>query len=148
MKKYCILLLIICCNHVTRASSNTVGGNKFFTSKTTNENPLKKIVRKIAKANVFDATPIANNGKVISEQEINYRDLLNTASPEQLIDLATNDKNAVVRLYAFRALMEKVKSAPDNLYQQFKNDNTGIKVINGKISERKPLSAISNGFLY
>ena len=148
MKKFCILLLIICCNHVTIASSNTVYGNNIFNHKTTNENPIKKIVRKIAKANVFDITPIANKGKVISEQEINYRDLLNTASPEQLIDLATNDKNGVVRLYAFRALMEKVKSAPDNLYQQFKNDNTSIKVINGNISERKPLSALSNGFLY
>ena len=148
MKKFCILLVIICCNHVTIASTNTAYGNNIFNHKTTNENPLKKIVRKIAKANVFDATPVANKGKVISEQEINYRDLLNTASPEQLIDLATNYKNAVVRLYAFRALMEKVKSAPNNLYQKFKNDNTSIKVINGKFSERKPLSAVSNGFLY
>ena len=147
-KKYYLLLLIICCYHVPIVSAYKSTGRDISFSKPTNENPLKKIVKKIAKANVYDATPVVSNHKVISEQEINYQDLLNTASPEQLIDLATNDKNAVVRLYAFRAIMAKVKSAPNNLYMQFANDHSSIKVINGTITSRKPISTISNGFLY
>lgn len=146
LKKYCLLLLIICCYHVPIAAANKSSGTVF--SKIKKETPLKKIIKKIAKANIYDATPVVSNHKVISEQEINYQELLNTASPEELIDLATNDKNAVVRLYAFRAIMEKVKSAPQNLYLQFANDDTTIKVINGTITSKKPISTISNGFLY
>lgn len=148
MKKYCLLLLIICCCHVATASQNTATGIDFFFFKATNENPLKKIIKRIARANVYDATPVAGNHKVVSEQENNYQDLLNTATPEQLTELATDDKNAVVRLYAFRALMEKVKKAPANVYEQFMNDTTPIKVINGNSSEMKSLNSISNGFLY
>ena len=148
MKKYWLLLLIICCYQIAMASPNTITVKKNFFYKTTVQDPLKKIGKKITKVKGEEATAIASNHKVISEQEINYQDLLNTASPEQLIDLATNDKNAVVRLYAFRALMEKVKKAPDNLYTQFANDNTTIKVINGTTTSRKPISTISNGFLY
>lgn len=148
MKKYCLLILIVSCCHIAIASPNTVTGNKVFSAKPANKNPLKEIVKKIAKANVYDVTPVASNHKIVSEQENNYRDLLNTATPEQLTELATDNKNAVVRLYAFRALMEKVKTAPVNVYNQFKNDTTTIKVINGKTIERKPLNTISNGFLY
>lgn len=148
MKKYWLLLLIICCFLCAMASPNSITVEKNFFYKSRIQDPLKKIVKKIAKANVYDATPLVSKQKVISEQEINYQYLLNTASPEQLIDLATNDKNAVVRLYAFRALMEKVKKAPGNVYTQFANDNTTIKVINGTTTSRKSISAISNGFLY
>ncbi|HEY5463175.1 MAG TPA: hypothetical protein VIJ95_07960 [Hanamia sp.] len=148
MKKYFILIIISCCFHPAIAHSICHSNPNFSMNKTTNENPLKKIIKKIAKANVYDASPFMSNNKVVSEQESLYKDLLNTASPEELIDLATNNKNAVVRLYAFRALMEKQKKAPTNVYDQFMNDNTPIKVINGKSSQMKPLNAISNGFLY
>lgn len=115
-------------------------------SPTINETPVKKIVKKIAKANVFVVTPL--NSSNISEQELNYQELLKAASIEELTQLAAQDKNAVVRLYAFRALMESVKDAPPYIFAQFMNDTTSIVVIDGKRSETKPLNTISNGFLY
>ena len=148
MKKYCLLLLIICCCHATIASPHNIAGNEFSFYKLKDGSPLKKIVKRIAKANLYDATPTTENNNVVSKQETNYKDLLNTATPEQLTGLATNNKNAVVRLYAFRALMEKVKSTSDDVYNQFTNDNTIIKVINGTTTEKKPMNSISNGFLY
>lgn len=148
MKKYFILILISCCFHHAIASSVYHSFHNYSTNKITNENPLKKIIKKIAKANVYDASPFRSNNNVVSEQESLYKDLLNTASPEELIDLATNHKNAVVRLYAFRALMEKEKKAPINVYDQFANDTSPIKVIIGESSQMEPLNSISNGFLY
>ena len=149
MKKYCLLLLFICCcHHATIAYPYTITGYEFSFHKPADGNPLKKIVKEIAKTNLYDATRTTENKNAVSKQETNYQKLLNRATPEQLTELATNSKNAVVRLYAFRALMEKVKSASENVYNQFTNDNTLIKVINGNTAEMKPLNTISNGFLH
>lgn len=115
-------------------------------STTINENPVKKIVKRIEKENVYVVTPM--NSKNISDQERNYVDLLKTASIEELTQLAAEHKNAVVRLYAFRALMESVKDAPRHIFEQFMNDTTPVKVINETRSETKPLNSIANGFLY
>lgn len=148
MKKYIFLLLIISCFCHPMASPISFSYQHVSFNKTTNDNPVKKIIKKLAKANVYDATSFSANDRSISEQESLYKELLNTASAEQLTELATNNKNAVVRLYAFRALMEKVKTAPQNVFNQFMNDTTPIRIFNGKLSEMKPLNTISNGFLY
>ncbi len=148
MKKCFFLFCIISCFHFTIASPNGYRYQDFLHNNTTNSNPLKKIIKQLAKANVFDATPLRVNSKVVSEQEAHYKELLSIASPDQLTELATNNKNPIVRLYAFRALMEKVKDAPGNVLQQFMNDTTPIRIINGNSSEMKPMNTISNGFLY
>lgn len=111
-----------------------------------NETPVKKIVKRIAKENVYVVTPM--NSKIVSEQELNYGELLKTASIEELTQLAADHRNAVVRLYAFRALMESVKDAPKYIFEKFMNDTTAVKVINGTRTETKPLNSIANGFLY
>ena len=148
MKKYFFLFFIISCFHFTIASPNGYKYQNISLNKTINANPLKKLIKQLAKDNVFDATPFRVNNKVVSEQESLYKELLSNATPDQLTELATNNKNAIVRLYAFRALMEKVKDAPGKVLQQFMNDTTPIRVINGSSSEMKPLNFISNGFLY
>ena len=148
MKKYFFLFFIISCFHYTIASPNGYRYQNFLLNKTTNANPLKKLIKQLAKANVFDATPLRVSNKVISEQESLYKELISLATPDQLTELATHNKNAIVRLYAFRALMEKVKDAPGNVIQQFINDTTPIRIINGNSSEMKPMNTISNGFLY
>ena len=148
MKKYFFLFFIISCFHFSIASPNGSRFQNISLNKTTNANPLKKLIKQLAKANVFDATPLRVSNKVVSEQESLYKELINLATPDQLTEMATSNKNGVVRLYAFRALMEKVKDAPGNVLQQFMNDTTLIRVINGSSSEMKPMNSISNGFLY
>lgn len=115
-------------------------------SMTIQETSVKKIVKRIEKVNMYVVTPM--NSKNISDQERNYVDLLRTASIEELTQLAADHKSAVVRLYAFRALMESVKDAPKHIFEQFMNDTTLIKVINETRSETKPLNSIAKGFLY
>ena len=142
------LLTSIACYHAAEAFSFKKNYHTFTTYTSVNDTPLRKIVRRIAKANAYVVTSLNNNNKAVSDQELNYRDLLKVASPEELSDLAASDKNAIVRLYAFKALMETEKDAPKNIFEQFMNDATLIKVINGSRSEMKPLNSISNGFLY
>lgn len=115
-------------------------------STTIQETPVKKIIKRIEKVNMYIVTPV--NSKNISDQERNYVDLLRNASIEELTQLASEHKNAVVRLYAFRALMESVKDAPKHIFEQFMNDTTPVKVIHETRSETKPLNSIANGFLY
>lgn len=143
-----VLLAFIACYHVAEAFSFKKNYHTFTLFTSVNDTPLKKIVRRIAKANVYVVVPLNSNDKSVSDQELNYQDLLKAASPEELSGLAAGDKNAVVRLYAFKALMETVKDAPKNIFEQFMNDTTPVKVINGSRSEMKPLNSISNGFLY
>lgn len=142
------LLTFIACYHVSEAFSFKENYHTFPLYTSVNDTPLKKIVRRIAKANVYVVISSHSNDKVVSDQELNYQDLLKAASPEELSGLAAGDKNAVVRLYAFKALMETVKDAPKNIFEQFMNDTTPVKVVNGSRSEMKPLNSISNGFLY
>lgn len=118
--------------------------NSFF--EIINETPVKKIVKRIAKENIYVVTPI--NSKIVSSQEQNYVDLLKIASIEELTQLAAEDKNAIVRLYAFRALMESIKDVPKDIFKQFLNDTTPVKVIEGTRTDTKPLNSIANGFLY
>lgn len=142
------LLASIACYHAAEGFSFKKNYRTFTIYTSVNDTPLKKIVRRIAKANVYVVTSLNSNNKAVSDQELNYQNLLKVASPEELSDLAASDKNAIVRLYAFKALMETVKDAPKNIFVQFMNDATLIKVINGSRSEMKPLNSISNGFLY
>lgn len=144
----CVLLVSIACYHAAEAFSFIKNYHTFTIYTSSSDTPLKKIVRRIAKANVYVVTTLNTNDKTVADQELNYRELLTTASPEELSDLAEGDKNAVVRLYAFKALMETIKDAPKNIFVQFMNDTTPVKVINGRTSEMKPLNSISNGFLY
>lgn len=143
-----VLLVFTACYHAAEAFSFKKNYRAFTLYTSVNDTPLRKIVRRIAKANVYVVTSLNSSNKAVSDQELNYRELLATASLEELSGLAADDKNAVVRLYAFKALMETVKDAPRNIFEKFMNDTTPIKVINGSKSEMKPLNSISNGFLY
>ena len=143
-----VLLVSIACYHAAEGFSFKKNYRTFTIYTSVNDTPLKKIVRRIAKANVYVVTSLNGSEKAVSDQELNYQNLLKVASPEELSDLAASDKNAIVRLYAFKALMETVKDAPKNIFEQFMNDATPVKVINGSRSEMKPLNSISNGFLY
>lgn len=148
MKKYVFLAFIIYCCCPAIASPNEYTSQNFSVNKPVTGNTLNQIIRKLKKANVFDATPLRVKNPGVSEQESLYKELLSIATPEELTELSVNNKNAVVRLYAFRALMEKMKDAPGNVIQQFMKDTTPIKVVDGNSSTIKPMNSISNGFLY
>jgi hypothetical protein len=74
--------------------------------------------------------------------------LLKAASTEELTNLATKHKNPVVRLYAFNALVQKLKDVPVAIVEQFRNDATIIVVSKNGASGKAPLNSVAEGLLY
>lgn len=110
--------------------------------------PIKKIVKEIAKSNVYETANTDANSQTSSLQNARYQQLLKTATTQQLINLARENKNAIVRLYAFRALVNNLKEVPVEIVEKFRNDATLIEVKHGDAIEKKPLHTIASGFLY
>jgi hypothetical protein len=143
MKKYLLLIIFCSAGNLILALPKVI----FFT-KTTSPGPIKKIVKAIAKSNVYDLSATNNIAPSNSPQNLRYEQLLNIATAEELTQLATKNKNAVVRLYAYTALINKVKNIPKEMVDQFNNDTTIIKTINGNITGQASLNSIAKGFLY
>jgi hypothetical protein len=143
MKKYLLLIIFCSAGNFIMASPKSI----FFT-KTTASDPVKKIVKAIAKSNVYDLSATNNSAHSNSPQNLRYEKLLNTATTEKLTELATKNKNAVVRLYAYKALINKIKNIPKEMVDLFNNDTTVINTINGNTASQAPLNSIARGFLY
>ena len=142
MKKYLLLIIFCYAGNFILASQKS----NLFT-KTTASDPVKKIVKTIAKSNVYDLSAI-NITHPNSPKNLRYEELLNIATAEKLTELATKNKNAVVRLYAYKALINKVKNIPKEIVDQFNNDATIINTINGDTAGKAPLNSIAKGLLY
>lgn len=139
MIRYLFLPLLFLANYVVAGSAST-------NSRSTD--PLKKIVKEIAKANIYEATPVVGYAGTPSLQNKRYQQLLKSADISTLTRLATNNRNAIVRLYAFKALVNVLKDIPVSIVEQFKNDSTVIVVLQGDIAREVPLKSIASGFLY
>jgi hypothetical protein len=114
----------------------------------TNANPIKKIVKEIAKSNVYEISTTTGYRRTPSQQSARYKQLLQIASIGDLTQLATKNKNAVVRLYAFNGLVNKLKEVPKEIVDQFRNDTTMIDVLNGDLANKVPLNKVASGLLY
>jgi hypothetical protein len=129
-------------------------GNNFAKSSTINysekssSDPIKKIVREMAKSNVYEISNAAGYAGSRSQQSSRYDQLLKAASTEELTSLATKHKNPVVRLYAFNALVQKLKDVPVAIVEQFRNDATIIVVSKNGASGKAPLNSVAEGLLY
>ncbi len=143
MNKYIFLLLFCFGIHFISASPK-----KNETFKTMDSDPVKKIVREIAKSNVYEMPATPGYSGTPSQQSIRYRELVKSASIDQLTELATKNKNAVVRLYAFNALVSKLKDVPQEIIDQFRNDKTIIIVLNGDVANKTPLNIVAERCLY
>lgn len=143
MNNYILLLLFCFLN-----SFNLASLKKNETFKTADSDPVKKIVREIAKSNVYEISASVGYSGTPSKQNIRYLELVKSASIDQLTQLATKNKNAVVRLYAFKALVNKLKDVPQQIIDQFRNDKTVIIVLKGDIPNKTQLNIIAEGCLY
>ncbi len=108
---------------------------------------IKKIVKAIAKANIFIlATPV-HPSKLVIEQEKNYLLLSRLATSEELEVLILTNKNAVVRMYAFQALTTQLHHIPENIMNMINNDTTQIDCINKDKSEKAEIKTLAQNFL-
>jgi hypothetical protein len=141
MHKFLFFLIFSLGNNV--AKSSTVNYQQ-----KTRPQPIKKVVREMAKSNVYEISATVGYAGTPSRQGSRYVQLLKTANIDELTTLATMHKNAVVRLYAFNALVNKVKDVPSPIVDQFRNDSTMIVVLKGDVAEKVPLNKIAEGLLY
>ena len=112
------------------------------------DNPIKKIVKEIAKSNVYEIRSTAGSRETASQQSSRFQQLLQISSIDDLTELATKNKNAVVRLYAFNGLVNKLKDVPKEIVDQFRTDTTLIYVLNGNETHTIPVNKVASGLLY
>lgn len=103
---------------------------------------LKKLLKEIASEDVYDMT--AQNQS--TQQQLYYR-LLNAGSKFDFLKLAMEQKDPMIRIYAFKAIAETMDDLPAELVVKFKHDETPVKVLAGHIEKELPVSEIINGFL-
>ncbi|MEO5649177.1 MAG: hypothetical protein ABIR03_04540 [Ginsengibacter sp.] len=143
MKKYLFPILFCFMGNCIMAAPK-----KISLTKPTSPDPVKKIVKAIAKANVYELRAVNNIAKPATQQSLRFQDLLKVATVENLTKLATKNKNAVVRLYAYKALINKLKDIPIDVVHQFNNDTTLVHTLEGDTAGQVPLNSIAKGLLY
>ncbi|MDP4284258.1 MAG: hypothetical protein Q8891_07525 [Bacteroidota bacterium] len=143
MKKYFFFLFFSCVNTIALTLPHAIAFPR-----STASNPVKKIVREIAKSNIYKFTPSADNSDTRSVWDRRYEELRKSASVEELTQLATKHKNAVVRLYAFRALVTRLKNIPGAIIDQIRNDSTVVSTLQNNKAGQSPVNKIALSFLY
>lgn len=110
--------------------------------------PIKKLVRAIAKANVYEITSAKAQQQSPFPQKNRLDQLLATADTLLMTNLITNHNNPVVRLYAFKALVILQKSIPKSIIDRVMNDGALVTVTDGNKKEKLAVKDIAKGFLY
>ena len=105
-------------------------------------NNVKKIAKDLARINVYDADRNAR-----SAQEKLFNSLLVEAELSELSDLCKH-RNAVVRLYGFRALARLERQLPESLVQRMLSDHELVNVQRNGTTVKIPAGRIAGGFLY
>ena len=105
---------------------------------------LEKVVQEIAISNIYEVSYTVGFAGSVSEQYLRFNKLLSLATEQQLTDMAAQNKNAVVRLYALQALRQKHVKIPDNLLKQFQNDQTIVRLLNGCNGHKMTVSEAAN----
>lgn len=119
-----------------------------FTAGASNTDPLKKIIKEISKANIYEYTTMYQKGTELPEQMRRYMALKQLASPEKLISIIKKDKNGVVRLYAYMALVSSLKSIPADILHQMNNDQTLVQTNHENIAGQQTVATIASTLLF
>ncbi len=133
-----ILLTILVSVAFLNAGASNYENNKIQDSIT-----VKKLLSDIAKDNIFQ-TDVSSTQKTLQTRR---GQLLSKQSPFDLLKICMENSNAVVRLYAFKALADKMDNLPPELVTKFRNDTTLVtfQTIHG--NKQIPVSEVANGFL-
>ena len=119
-----------------------------FSIRSSNADPIKKVVKEIAKTDVYEYTTSFKKDAVLPEQMNRYLILKQLASSEKLISIIKKEKNAVVRLYAYMALVSSLKSVPSDILEKMNNDQTEVRTNHENISGSETVATIAKTFLY
>ena len=109
--------------------------------------PIRKIVKAIAKANVFVLHQPEQATPLVTDLEKNYFLLSKLATSDELEDLIGTHKNAVVRMYAFKALTTQLYEIPASIMNIINNDTATIECINRDKTEKVQVKNLVQNFL-
>ena len=109
--------------------------------------PIRKIVKAIEKANVFVLQKPEQTSPLLRDLEENYFLLSKLATSDELEGLIRTHKNAVVRLYAFKALTTQVHNIPGVTMDIINNERATIACIKGDKTENVELRILAQNFL-
>ncbi len=90
------------------------------------------IVEKIEKNNTYES-PFTGFAGTASSQYHNYQDLWKTPTEKELVELL-HYKNAVVRVYSFKALYKKNKKLAEQHAAELLKDTTSFMTLQGCIA--------------
>lgn len=109
--------------------------------------PIRKIVQEISKANVFVLHEPEQPSPLVRDLEKNYFLLSRLATSSELENLIRTHKNAVVRMYAFKALTTQVYNISAEIMAIVNNDATTINCINRDVTEKAQIKNLVQNFL-
>lgn len=104
---------------------------------------LASTVNDIANSNIYETSSNVGYAAVTSKQFQRFELLTSLTTAEDLINIATNNSNAVVRLYALQALKRKKITIPENLKQQFQNDKKIVETLEGCLGDKQPVNLLA-----
>ena len=93
-------------------------------------------------SNIYEMSYTVGYAGTISKQYLRFKQLLQLATSKQLSELAVNHNNAVVRLYAYQALKQKLVTIPENIIAFFAIDHTVVKTLWGCFGGSQMISVL------
>ncbi len=109
--------------------------------------PIRKIVDALSKANVFVLNEPDSTTAFVKELEQNYFLLSKLATSNELENLIRTHKNAVVRIYAFKALTTQVHDISATIMAVINNDTSSVECIKGDKRENIEVKNLAQNFL-
>lgn len=103
---------------------------------------MKKLVKQIEKENLFVYDAPANTAPAVT-----FRKFADNAPTYDFLKMAMEGKSPIIRLYAFKAVAEKMDDLPAPLMMRFRNDTARVRVQYRDGIKEVPLNEIINSFL-
>lgn len=104
---------------------------------------IKKLIADIASENTFEVASAYHPQSLQTKRAL----LLDKQGAFDLLKLCMENSNAVVRLYAFKALADKMDNMPKELVEKFQKDQTKVTIKTLKGNIERPVWQVANGFL-
>ena len=109
---------------------------------------VDKIIKQFAVTNVYELSNTVGFAGTPSQQLLLLDTLLATGSTEFLLKNAQYHKNAVVRLYCYKALQIKNSTIPPLLNKQFSEDNNEVLAVSGCLMENTTVKEFYKKYLF
>ena len=123
-----------------------IGFNSFAQKENTIS--LSNTIKEIADFNVYETTCIVGYAGGASSQYQRYSLLTSLATTPELLILASQHKNPVVRLYSFQALKKRDIEIPASLYDKFTGDQDEVISLQGCLAENTRVNLLTNEIIF